>query len=122
MRVISGESRPSRPSTALLLYVSTPDASAPSSRLLLNVGYAGNMRVKLDVVDETVVLSGEGLLLALDPEVLVDGKEFDLISVRFSRTWIAGGRQEEIADLKQDASGNDTGTSRKGCGGNESRL
>lgn len=43
------------------------------------------MRVKLDVVDETVVLSGEGLLLALDPEVLVDGKEFDLMSVRFSR-------------------------------------
>ena len=44
------------------------------------------MRVKLDVVDETVVLSGESLLLALDPEVLVDGKEFDLISVRCSRT------------------------------------
>jgi len=86
MRVISGESRPSRPSTALLLYVSTPDASAPSSRLLLYVGYVGNMRVKLDVVDETVVLSGESLLLALDPEVLVDGKEFDLISVRCSRT------------------------------------
>jgi hypothetical protein len=32
----------------------------------------------LDVVDETVVLSGQGLFLALDPEVLVNGEVFQL--------------------------------------------
>jgi len=39
------------------------------------------MRVKrgdLDVVDETVVLAVEGLLLSLDPEVLVDGEVLEL--------------------------------------------